>query len=189
MPRTPPGSPRMACRPVHSFRTLLDNLAKLAYIVCRASRNPDARLVITTRSTSVQEKAFCLLICLWLVKYMAQRWRAVECDRTQSGKVALLRPNEAGVLLCCDYRSENMCRYKWRPFLVKMPPPILSQAAITKSNPDITMMPMNHVTPAGSIFLIRSLPSSQRILRRKDTSMVRWSKRGGLALVIRPSPH
>src|ERR1700675_3310794 len=108
-PRTPPGSPRMACRyiafarcsmirseyveqaraarpspvakarrsdqakakdasrltedglPVHSFRTLLDDLATLAYNVCHTPLNPEARIVMITRPTPVQEKAFRLL--------------------------------------------------------------------------------------------------------------------------------
>jgi transposase len=47
--------------PVHSFRTLLDDLATLAYNVCHTPLNPDARLVMTTRPTPVQEKAFRLL--------------------------------------------------------------------------------------------------------------------------------
>ena len=47
--------------PVHSFRTLLDDLATLAYNVCHTPLNPDAKLVMTTRPTPVQEKAFRLL--------------------------------------------------------------------------------------------------------------------------------
>ncbi|MFT4432610.1 IS1634 family transposase, partial [Caballeronia sp. 15715] len=47
--------------PVHSFRTLLDDLATLAYNVCHTPLNLDARLVMTTRPTPVQEKAFRLL--------------------------------------------------------------------------------------------------------------------------------
>ncbi len=47
--------------PVHSFRTLLDDLATLAYNVCHTPLNPDARLVMTTRPTPIQEKAFRLL--------------------------------------------------------------------------------------------------------------------------------
>ncbi|MDN7184014.1 IS1634 family transposase [Caballeronia sp. SEWSISQ10-4 2] len=47
--------------PVHSFRTLLEDLATLAYNVCHTPLNPDARLVMTTRPTPVQEKAFRLL--------------------------------------------------------------------------------------------------------------------------------
>jgi len=47
--------------PVHSFRTLLDDLATLAYNVCHTSLNPDAKIVMITRPTPVQEKAFRLL--------------------------------------------------------------------------------------------------------------------------------
>lgn len=47
--------------PLHSFRTLLDDLATLAYNVCFTPLNPDAKIVMTTRPTPVQEKAFRLL--------------------------------------------------------------------------------------------------------------------------------
>jgi hypothetical protein len=47
--------------PVHSFRTLLDDLATLAYNVCHTPLNPQAKIVMITRPTPVQEKAFCLL--------------------------------------------------------------------------------------------------------------------------------
>ena len=47
--------------PVHSFRTLPDDLATLAYNVCHTSLNPDAKIVMITRPTPVQEKAFRLL--------------------------------------------------------------------------------------------------------------------------------
>ncbi|MFP3647816.1 IS1634 family transposase [Paraburkholderia sp. SIMBA_054] len=47
--------------PVHSFRTLLDDLATLAYNVCHTPLNPDAKIVMITRPTPVQEKAFRLL--------------------------------------------------------------------------------------------------------------------------------
>ena len=47
--------------PVHSFRTLLDDLATLAYNVCHTPLNPEARIVMITRPTPVQEKAFRLL--------------------------------------------------------------------------------------------------------------------------------
>ena len=47
--------------PVHSFRTLLDDLATLAYNVFHTPLNPQARIVMTTRPTPVQEKAFRLL--------------------------------------------------------------------------------------------------------------------------------
>ena len=47
--------------PLHSFRTLLDDLATLAYNVCHTPLNRDAKIVMTTRPTPVQEKAFRLL--------------------------------------------------------------------------------------------------------------------------------
>lgn len=47
--------------PVHSFRTLLADLATLAYNITHTSLNPNARIVITTRPTPLQAKAFTLL--------------------------------------------------------------------------------------------------------------------------------
>jgi hypothetical protein len=47
--------------PLHSFRTLLADLGTLAYNVARTSLNPNATLVITTRPTPLQAKAFKLL--------------------------------------------------------------------------------------------------------------------------------
>jgi len=47
--------------PLHSFRTLLDDLATLAYNVCHTPLNPEAKIAMTTRPTPVQEKAFRLL--------------------------------------------------------------------------------------------------------------------------------
>jgi len=47
--------------PLHSFRTLLGDLATLAYNVCHTPLNPDAKIVMITRPTPVQEKAFRLL--------------------------------------------------------------------------------------------------------------------------------
>ncbi|RDK12048.1 IS1634 family transposase [Cupriavidus lacunae] len=47
--------------PVHSFRTLLEDLATLAYNVCHTPLNPQAKIVMITRPTPVQEKAFRLL--------------------------------------------------------------------------------------------------------------------------------
>ncbi|GAB7544574.1 IS1634 family transposase [Cupriavidus sp. 8B] len=47
--------------PVHSFRTLLDDLATLAYNVCHTPLNPQAKIIMITRPTPVQEKAFRLL--------------------------------------------------------------------------------------------------------------------------------
>ena len=47
--------------PVHSFRTLLGDLATLTYNVCHTPLNQNAKIVMTTRPTPVQEKAFRLL--------------------------------------------------------------------------------------------------------------------------------
>ena len=47
--------------PLHSFRTLLQDLGTLAYNVTHASLNPEAKIVITTRPTPLQAKAFELL--------------------------------------------------------------------------------------------------------------------------------
>ncbi|MGF6967256.1 hypothetical protein OKW43_004284 [Paraburkholderia sp. WC7.3g] len=47
--------------PVHSFRTLLDDLATLTYNVCHTPRNPDARIIMPTRPTPIEEQAFRLL--------------------------------------------------------------------------------------------------------------------------------
>src|SRR6516225_1723311 len=47
--------------PLHSFRTLLQDLATVAYNITSTSLNPDAKIVITTRPTPVQAKAFKLL--------------------------------------------------------------------------------------------------------------------------------
>ena len=47
--------------PVHSFRTLLDDLATLAYNVCHTPLNPQAKILMITRPTPIQEKAFRLL--------------------------------------------------------------------------------------------------------------------------------
>src|SRR5476651_1253725 len=44
--------------PVHSFRTLLDDLATLTYNVCHTPLNPNAKIIMTTRPTPIQEKAF-----------------------------------------------------------------------------------------------------------------------------------
>jgi transposase len=48
-------------RPLHSFRTLLQDLATLAYNITHTSLNPEAKIVITTRPTPLQDKAFKLL--------------------------------------------------------------------------------------------------------------------------------
>jgi ribosomal protein L18 len=47
--------------PVHSFRTLLEDLATLAYNITHTSLNPEAKIIITTRPTPLQDKAFKLL--------------------------------------------------------------------------------------------------------------------------------
>jgi len=47
--------------PVHSFRTLLQDLGTLAYNVTHAQLNPEAKIIITTRPTPLQAKAFKLL--------------------------------------------------------------------------------------------------------------------------------
>jgi transposase len=47
--------------PLHSLRTLLADLATLTYNVTHTSLNPDAKIIITTRPTPLQDKAFRLL--------------------------------------------------------------------------------------------------------------------------------
>jgi hypothetical protein len=47
--------------PLHSFRTLLKDLATLTYNIARTGANPDAEIVITSRPTPIQAKAFELL--------------------------------------------------------------------------------------------------------------------------------
>ncbi|MFN8570337.1 MAG: IS1634 family transposase, partial [Kouleothrix sp.] len=47
--------------PLHSFRTLLKDLGTLSYNVARTGANPNATIVITSRPTPVQDKAFKLL--------------------------------------------------------------------------------------------------------------------------------
>jgi transposase len=47
--------------PVHSFRTLLKDLATLTYNIARTGANPLAQIVITSRPTPIQAKAFELL--------------------------------------------------------------------------------------------------------------------------------
>ena len=47
--------------PLHSFRTLLQDLATLAYNVTCTALNPAAKIVLTTRPTPLQQKAFSLL--------------------------------------------------------------------------------------------------------------------------------
>ena len=47
--------------PLHSFRTLLRDLGTLTYNIARTRANPNATIVITSRPTPVQDKAFRLL--------------------------------------------------------------------------------------------------------------------------------
>jgi hypothetical protein len=47
--------------PLHSFRTLLQDLATLAYNVTHTQLNPKAKIILTTRPTPLQTKAFALL--------------------------------------------------------------------------------------------------------------------------------
>jgi hypothetical protein len=47
--------------PLHSFRTLLQDLGTVAYNITSTSLNPHAKIVITTRPTPIQAKAFKLL--------------------------------------------------------------------------------------------------------------------------------
>jgi hypothetical protein len=47
--------------PLHSFRTLLADLGTLAYNIAHSSLNTEAKIVITTRPTPLQQKAFALL--------------------------------------------------------------------------------------------------------------------------------
>jgi hypothetical protein len=47
--------------PVHSFRTLLKDLATLTYNITHTALNPEAKITLTTRPTPIQTKAFTLL--------------------------------------------------------------------------------------------------------------------------------
>jgi transposase len=47
--------------PLHSFRTLLSDLATLAYNITHTAHAPKAKIVLTTRATPLQAKAFALL--------------------------------------------------------------------------------------------------------------------------------
>ncbi|MDH3461727.1 MAG: IS1634 family transposase, partial [Burkholderiaceae bacterium] len=47
--------------PLHSFRTLLKDLATLAYNVTHTQLNPEVKIILTTRPTPLQSKAFELL--------------------------------------------------------------------------------------------------------------------------------
>ena len=47
--------------PLHSFRTLLKDLATLTYNIARTPANPNVTLTVIARPTPVQAKAFELL--------------------------------------------------------------------------------------------------------------------------------
>lgn len=47
--------------PLHSFRTLMQDLATLTYNITHTALNPNAKIILTTRPTPLQEKAFRLL--------------------------------------------------------------------------------------------------------------------------------
>jgi len=47
--------------PLHSFRTLLKDLATLAYNITHTQLNPEVKIILTTRPTPLQAKAFELL--------------------------------------------------------------------------------------------------------------------------------
>jgi hypothetical protein len=47
--------------PVHSFSTLLQDLGTLTYNITYTQLNPQAKIVLTSRPTPVQQKAFALL--------------------------------------------------------------------------------------------------------------------------------
>ena len=47
--------------PLHSFRTLMQDLATLAYNITYTALNPKAKIILTTRPTQLQDKAFKLL--------------------------------------------------------------------------------------------------------------------------------
>lgn len=47
--------------PLHSFRTLMHDLATLTYNITHTTLNPKAKIILTTRPTPLQEKAFKLL--------------------------------------------------------------------------------------------------------------------------------
>ncbi|MBI4754413.1 MAG: hypothetical protein HY778_03110 [Betaproteobacteria bacterium] len=46
---------------MHSFRTLLQDLGTLTYYVASTHLNPEAKIILTTRPTPLQAKAFTLL--------------------------------------------------------------------------------------------------------------------------------
>lgn len=47
--------------PLHSFTTLLKDLGTLAYNVTHARLHPEVKIIVTTRPTPLQDKAFKLL--------------------------------------------------------------------------------------------------------------------------------
>jgi len=47
--------------PLHSFRTLLKDLGTLTYNITHTALNPEAKIILTTRPTPLQDKAFKLL--------------------------------------------------------------------------------------------------------------------------------
>lgn len=47
--------------PLHSFQTLMQDLATLTYNITHTALNPKAKIILTTRPTPLQEKAFTLL--------------------------------------------------------------------------------------------------------------------------------
>ncbi len=47
--------------PLHSFKTLLKDLGTLTYNITHTALNPEAKIIITTRPTPLQDKAFRLL--------------------------------------------------------------------------------------------------------------------------------
>lgn len=47
--------------PLHSFQTLMQDLATLTYNITHTALNPKAKIILTTRPTSLQEKTFRLL--------------------------------------------------------------------------------------------------------------------------------
>ena len=66
-PRSEGASAKAACHrtddglPVHSLHTLLQDLATLTWNIASTPVNPQAKIVITTRPTPLQSKAFALL--------------------------------------------------------------------------------------------------------------------------------
>ena len=47
--------------PLHSFRALLQDLGTLAYNVTHTHLNPEVKIILTTRPTPLEAKAFKLL--------------------------------------------------------------------------------------------------------------------------------